>query len=159
MNPPDRSTPWSLLLAVGGTSVLLLGLLTSCLSLSIFFDSGANLADGSALTWLFCFTFIAIPLTLAGVGAIWAAWRRRANEQRRALDAQVVALARAHGGTVSASALSLASPLTFNEAQDFLEGLAARGICRMEMAESGETRFRVDTGPPRLVTTPGEGDE
>lgn len=135
-----KSTNTSSLLAIGGVVLLVLGLCTSCLSLSIFF----NPAEGNEpyeATWLFCFIFLALPMLAAGVGSALYAIRRRREEKEQTLQNLVLELALQDDGRVRATELALQSPLSLDGAQDYLEDLASRGICRMDMDEHGTTCF------------------
>ena len=108
--------------------------------LSLYFDP----ADGNEpyeASWLFCFICLALPMIISGIGLAIYAVRRRREEKEQALQNLVLKLAQQHDGSVRATELALNSPLSLKEAQDYLEDLGARGICRMEIDEDGTTYF------------------
>ena len=136
----NQSSNKSTLLAIGGVVLIVLGLCTACMALSIYF----NPAEGNEpyeATWLFCFIFLALPMMAAGVGSAVYARRRRREEKEQTLQNLVLELALQHDGSVRATELALQSALSLDGAQDYLENLASRGICRMEIDEDGTTYF------------------
>lgn len=136
----NTSSNTSTLLAIGGVVLIVLSLCTACMSLSIYF----NPAEGNEpyeATWLFCFIFLALPMMAAGIGSAIYALRRRREEKEQTLQNLVLEIALQYDGSVRATELALQSPLSLDGAQDYLEDLASRGICRMEMDEHGTTYF------------------
>ena len=107
------------------------------------------------VSWLLLFAYFAVPMMLAGAGALWASWRRHRSEKRESMLHIVLELAQRHDGVVTASDLALRSTLPLDRAQDLLEDLAARGICRLEANEDETTCFvfpRPNSDPQRTIT-------
>ena len=135
-----KSSNTSTLWAIGGVVLIVLGLCTACMALSIYF----NPAEGNEpyeATWLFCFIFLALPMMAGGIGSAVYALRRRREEKEQTLQNLVLEIALQDDGSVRATELALQSSLSLDSAQDYLEDLASRGICRMEMDEHGTTYF------------------
>lgn len=153
---PDTRRPtnwWLWLLVLVGTMMIVLGLCVSCVSLGIVFDS-SSASDGSQISFLIFFVLFGVPLVGSGLLAFWYAWRRRRKEQAQALEETVLELSREHGGGVTAADLALVSPLPLSEAQDYLEELHARGICRAQVLDDGTTWFVFSRRPPPTVASP-----
>ena len=68
----------------------------------------------------------------------WSIW---CLEAPLSIDNIVLELALQDYGRVRATELALESSLSLDGAQDYLEDLASRGICRMDMDEHGTTCF------------------
>ena len=130
----------SVLLGGGGILLVGLGLCTACMALSLYFDPAEGREPYEA-SWLFCFIFLAVPMIIAGIASGLYAIRRRREEKEQQLQSLVLELASKHDGSVRAVELALNSPLSLDGAQDYLDDLAARGICRMEIDEDGTTYF------------------
>jgi predicted transcriptional regulator len=133
-----RSFPWPLVLAAAGLLLVTSGLCVSCVALSIFAD---ETTAGDRTSWLFCFVLFGIPMVAGGIAAVAYSWRLRRQERERSLHRLVLELAERQGGYIRATDLALHSSLPLDAAQDYLDGLATRGICRMEMAPDGSTFF------------------
>jgi predicted transcriptional regulator len=129
-----------LLLAIGGIIIIAFGLCSACVSLGLFFDPGEGEAPYQ-IPWLLSFILLALPMIAGGIAALLFAWRRHQQGQEQALQDVVLGLANAHQGIVTATKLALNSSLSLNGAQDYLDGLAGRGICRLEINQDGTTYF------------------
>jgi hypothetical protein len=132
------SFPWPLVLVAAGLFLVTGGLCVSCVALSIFAD---ETLEGDRTTWLFCFVLFGIPMIAGGIAAIAYSWRLRRQGREQSLHQLVLELAERQGGYIRATDLALHSSLPLDAAQDYLDGLATRGICRMEMAPDGSTFF------------------
>lgn len=141
---PHTPSPWWLASVAGGVLLLAMGLMLSCVSLSIHFDRGVT---QGRIDWLLCFFFLALPTLLGGFLSLALAYRQRRQGQEAHLKAQVLALSR-EDGRVTAAELALRSHLSLAEAQNYLERLAARGICRMELTDEGVTCFVIEGRGP-----------
>ncbi len=67
-------------------------------------------------------------------GWAWTSWRRRSGE---ATERQILSLARAKGGVLSAQILALESELTLREAEEALRECFESGHCTMDFGEGG----------------------
>lgn len=64
----------------------------------------------------------------------WSSWRRRAGE---ATERQILSLAKAKGGSLSAQALALETELTLREAEEALKQCFESGYCTLDFGPGG----------------------
>lgn len=153
--PVTRPRRWSVLLAALGAVLVVVSLCIGCLSLSIITDPTVTSDPDSSgrQSWFLCLLCFGVPALLAGLAALFFAFRRQKQERTLALQSMVLNLAIQQGGSVTAQELALRSNLSLDAAQDLLEEWAVRGICRMELDPAGFTRFWFDSSPPSPGST------
>ncbi|MBA3533830.1 MAG: hypothetical protein H0T73_18080 [Ardenticatenales bacterium] len=139
MQAPSRTISWPIVFISLGILVVALGLCAACLSLSIAFDT--EVPSSTSQSYLFCFVLIALPMIVSGAASLWYGVRQRAQEKAKQLQRFILDLASKNNGAVTATELALHSTMPLDQAQDYLDTLAARGVCRMELAENGTTCF------------------
>jgi predicted transcriptional regulator len=141
MQATSRSFSWPIFFVTLGVLVVAAGLCASCLSLSIALDTSGDIERSAAQSYLLCFFFLALPMTASGIASILFGVRQRRHEKEQRLHNFILDLAAKNDGVVTATELALHSTLPLNQAQDYLDQLAARGICQMELTENGTTCF------------------
>lgn len=139
--PTPRRSTYTAPLAVLGGMLVTFGLCLVFFSLGFIVAPPTTADAGDITTCLLFLAFIALPMLGSGAASLFFARRRQQQESDEAIQAAVLALAQQQNGVVTAADLALHRALPLLQAQDYLDQLAARGICRLEMTEEGETCF------------------
>ncbi|MBC8164067.1 MAG: hypothetical protein H7Z42_22895 [Roseiflexaceae bacterium] len=130
---------WVLLLSWG---LIVLGGLSLVLGSSIAIDVGT---PGQSTTYssAFCLGGLALTFGAGGIGLLLAARRARANARQEEIEAEVLRVALAKNGRVTAAEVAMSSHLSLPEAQAYLERMARSGHILTEVGEQGVLVYRV----------------
>lgn len=138
---PSRNLfPWHLVLLGVGGLILVTGLCCGWVAVNAAINpADPNTAAGTSSWWYFLL-MIVLPMTVTGIAALWLGWRqlllRRTTDQHH----RILRLAD-HAGAVTATDVARDLMLPLHTAERLLDGLAASGICRMEISPEGTTMF------------------
>jgi hypothetical protein len=119
-----------------GAALLSVGVLGLVLGLAFFLDVGR---PGEKLTYGTAFCTLGLGLAFAGAGAavLSTALRARRHQREEAIEAEVLRVALSRDGRITAAEVAMATELSLEEAQGYLERLARSGTISVEVGANG----------------------
>jgi predicted transcriptional regulator len=119
-----------------GAVLLFLGVLGMVLGLAFLVDVGR---PGEKMTYgtAFCTLGLGLAFAVAGGALLTTGLRARRREREEAIEAEVLRVALSRDGRITAAEVAMATELSLEEAQKYLERLARSGTISVEVGANG----------------------
>ena len=119
-----------------GAALLFCGVLGLVLGLAFLLDVGR---PGEKMTYGTAFCTLGLGLAFAGAGGavLSTALRARRHQREEAIEAEVLRVALSRDGRITAAEVAMATELSLEEAQGYLERLARSGTISVEVGANG----------------------
>lgn len=124
-------------------ALLALAAISLSLAGSMAMDVGT---PGKSATYsaVFCLLGIALTIATAGVGLLMTVRQARARARQEAIEAEVLRIALARDGRITAAEVAMSSELSLTEAQAYLEQMARGGHISAEVGEQGVMVYNIN---------------
>ena len=116
--------------------LLFIGVLGLVLGLAFLLDVGR---PGEKMTYglAFCTLGLGLAFAAAGGALLSTALRARRRQREEAIEAEVLRVALSRDGRITAAEVAMATELSLDEAQGYLERLARSGMISVEVGANG----------------------
>ena len=117
-------------------ALLFIGVLGLVLGLAFLVDVGR---PGEKMTYGTAFCTLGLGLAFAAAGGVLlsTALRARRHQREEAIEAEVLRVALSRDGRITAAEVAMATELSLEEAQGYLERLARNGTISVEVGANG----------------------
>ena len=117
-------------------ALLFIGVLGLVLGLAFLLDVGR---PGEKMTYGLAFCTLGLGLAFAAAGGtlLSTALRARRRQREEAIEAEVLRVALSRDGRITAAEVAMATELSLEEAQGYLERLARSGMISVEVGANG----------------------
>jgi hypothetical protein len=123
--------------------LLFIGVLGLVLGLAFLLDVGR---PGEKMTYgtAFCTLGLGLAFAAAGGALFFTALRARRRQREEAIETEVLRVALSRDGRVTAAEVAMATELSLEEAQGYLERLARSGTISVEVGANGMLVYSFD---------------